>query len=216
VLEFNGAGASPDRFLFPPHSILEFLSPLTMLASFLVFRKGDLAEERTGIDPGVEYYEPVTIRLDVHERNRDVLDYMRRSVKSADDVRKWMEERMRACKRAPFRFLALRLPHESQIEEGSPVEEVVEVAPKKAKPGPKKKDEKEKEREKEQEKEREKEIEKKRELEAEADLKKATEAGKDGVKPNAPEKAVEATEGVQTRRSGRKKSVRILDGEVIG
>lgn len=84
-------------------------------------------------DPETTYYEPVTVKIDVEDRGRDVLEHMRRSVHPPDEVRNWMEDKMRTCKRAEKRFLALRLPWKSQMTEEEMVEEV-SVVPEVKKP----------------------------------------------------------------------------------
>ena len=61
------------------------------------------------------YYEPITVKIDVEPKYKDILEFMKRSVKPAEDVRAWMEEKIRTHSRAPMRFLPLRLPHKSQI-----------------------------------------------------------------------------------------------------
>ncbi|KAK8195911.1 hypothetical protein M8818_007062 [Zalaria obscura] len=131
VFEFHGPGASPDRFRFPPYSILEQLAPHTLLASFLIIRKGKEAANSTGLDPETEYYQPITLRLDVTDRYPNLLEFVKRSVKPPDEVRKWMEEKMKSCTRAEQRYLPLRLPHKSQIEETEEVgpEPVTETKP---------------------------------------------------------------------------------------
>ena len=117
MLEFHGPHATTDRYLFPPHTIVESLGTKSILASFLVFRKGSEAEDKSLFDPDIMYFEPVTVKIDVQEKHREILQYMQRSVKPAEEVREWMEEKMRTCKRADMRFLAMRLPHKSQIPE---------------------------------------------------------------------------------------------------
>ncbi|KAI4721839.1 hypothetical protein E4T48_01848 [Aureobasidium sp. EXF-10727] len=142
VLEFQGPGASPDRFRFPEYTILEFLNSYKMLASFLVIRKGrDLSPQ---LDPDTEYYEPVTMTISVSEARsaaRDVLQFITRCVKPADQVRNYMTDKIEKCTRAPTRYLAFRLPHKSgitEIEEDVPL--VLELKPK-PKPAPRKKKE---------------------------------------------------------------------------
>ncbi|THV83227.1 hypothetical protein D6D29_04055 [Aureobasidium pullulans] len=142
VLEFQGQGASPDRFRFPDNTILEFLNSYKMLASFLVIRKGrDISPQ---LDRETEYYEPVTMTISVPEGRsaaRDVLQFITRCVKPADQVRTYMTDMIEKCTRAPTRHLAFRLPYKSGIvetEEEAPV--VQEVKPK-PKPAPRKKKE---------------------------------------------------------------------------
>lgn len=142
VLEFQGQGASPDRFRFPENAILEFLTPFKMLASFLVIRKGsDIGAQ---LEADTEYYEPVTITVNVPEGRtaaRDVLQYINRSVKPADQVRKWMIERIEKCMRTQRRYLAYRLPQKSGIVETEEVPVMQEVKPKPRPAAPRKKKE---------------------------------------------------------------------------
>lgn len=135
MIEFAGIGASQDRFLFPPYSIVEPLGSLSILASFLVFRKGSQAADPSLVDADAEYFEPVTVKIDVEPRHREILEYMKRSVRPQEEVRQYMEDKMRTCKRAPLRALPLRLPLKSQITEPEePVEEpIIEVKKKTAK-----------------------------------------------------------------------------------
>lgn len=147
VLEFQGPGASPDRFRFPEYTILEFLNSYKMLASFLVIRKGkDISPQ---LDPDTDYYEPVTMTISVSEGRsptRDVLQFITRCVKPADQVRTYMTEKIEKCTRAPMRHLAFRLPHKSGITEVEDEIPVVQEVKPKPKPAPrKKKEDKEKE-----------------------------------------------------------------------
>jgi len=139
VIEFQGAGASQDRFLFPPYSIVEPLGSFSILASFLIFRKGGEAADPTLFEADTEYFEPITVKIDVTPKHTEVLEYMKRSVKPQEEVRKWMEEKLQTCKRAPIRSLPLRLPHQSQIVETDETEgEPTMIETKKSKGGVKK------------------------------------------------------------------------------
>lgn len=117
ILEFHGPAVSTDRFLFPPYSILESLTPQSLLASFLVIQKGSLAQDPYHYDPGKTYYEPITIKIDVLPKDRQVLETIKRSVKPVDQVVTYMKEQIKTCHRADMRFLALRLPIKSQRTE---------------------------------------------------------------------------------------------------
>ncbi|KAL1297905.1 hypothetical protein AAFC00_006420 [Neodothiora populina] len=140
VLEFQGPGASPDRFRFPEYSILEFLSPHMLLVSFLYIRKSKPASQKPIKKPkegetpadnikeeeGVEEetkdtYEPVTLKITVDEtqKGRDLLGFIQRSVQPAAETRTWMIEQIGKCKRAERRYLALRLPHKSRVREST-------------------------------------------------------------------------------------------------
>lgn len=142
VLEFQGPGASPDRFRFPEHTILEFLNSYKMLASFLVIRKGrDVSPQ---LDADTEYYEPVTMTISVPEArspSRDVLQFITRCVKPADQVRNYMTDQIEKCTRAPTRYLAFRLPYKSGIVETEEEVPVVQEVKPKPKPAPRKKKE---------------------------------------------------------------------------
>jgi hypothetical protein len=142
VLEFQGPGASPDRFRFPEYTILEFLNSYKMLASFLVIRKGrDVSPQ---LDPDTEYYEPVTMTISVPEARsptRDVLQFITRCVKPADQVRNYMTDKIEKCTRAPTRYLAFRLPYKSGIVETEEEVPVVQEVKPKPKPAPRKKKE---------------------------------------------------------------------------
>ena len=111
VLTFTTPGATEDRFLFPQHSILEALSQQHLLASFIVTRKGREAADPTGLDPNTEYWQPVTLMVEVAYSREAILDNVRRWVKPAEEVRKHMEGVMRRCMKAPDAYLALRLPY---------------------------------------------------------------------------------------------------------
>ncbi|GIZ40336.1 hypothetical protein CKM354_000368000 [Cercospora kikuchii] len=113
ILAFKDAGATEDRFLFPEHSILEALSPQHLLVSFIVTRKGHQAVDTTYVDLNTEYWQPVTIMIEVAYGREELLNCIRRWVKPADEVRKHMESVMRSCERVPECHLALRLPFKS-------------------------------------------------------------------------------------------------------
>lgn len=175
VLEFQGPNASPDRFRFPEYTILEFLTPHMLLASFLVIRKGDgttvetpkpsaeagaaeAVKEETDQSKSKDIYEPITLKITVEEgqKGRDLLGFIQRSVKPAADTRAWMTEQIFKCTRAEIRYLALRLPHKSQIRESTEdaSKEATPVVMEKKKAAPRKSmDKRPKEEGKEKEKE---------------------------------------------------------------
>jgi hypothetical protein len=123
IIQFKDAGATEDRFLFPQHSILESLSPQHLLASFIITRRGRDAVDSTGLDPDKEYWQPVTVMIEVAYGREELLKCIRRWVKSPEDVRKQMEDIMKRCQRAPDAFIALRLPFKAsssiEVEETS-------------------------------------------------------------------------------------------------
>ncbi|KAF2224565.1 hypothetical protein BDZ85DRAFT_261189 [Elsinoe ampelina] len=126
----NVSGATGDRFRFPQHSIIESLGQHSMLASFLVFGKGKEAADPSLYDPNTEYFEPITVKIDFPMGSK-LQDDIKKSVLPAAEVRTWMEDQIRAKKRAPIRYLPLRLPHKSQLteseEESEPLPLPVEV-----------------------------------------------------------------------------------------
>lgn len=117
AIEFTGADSTTDRFLFPRQSILESLGPNSLLVSFLVLRKGVDArgDDRHVLSPEREYYEPVTIKVDVLDKHRSVLEYIRRFVEPPEKVAAYMREQILKCDRAAMRFLALNLPVTTQM-----------------------------------------------------------------------------------------------------
>ncbi|KAF4549705.1 Hypothetical protein D9617_20g027610 [Elsinoe fawcettii] len=127
VFEFvNGPGATGDRFRFPQHSIIESLGAYSILASFLVFRKGKDAADPSLYEADTEYFEPVTVKIDFPAPNARTMEDIKKNVLPPAEVRTWMEDQMRSKKRAPIRFLPLRLPHKSQLTES---EEEPELLP---------------------------------------------------------------------------------------
>jgi hypothetical protein len=102
---------SGDRYLFPKYSILEFLptqSGQQVVASFLIVRKGSTSEY--GGDPTVDYYQPVTIRLQTSSGRH--LENLARVVAPQDEVRRYMDDVMDNMTRAEYVLLAMRLPRE--------------------------------------------------------------------------------------------------------
>ncbi|KAK4951702.1 hypothetical protein LTR28_006763, partial [Elasticomyces elasticus] len=91
--------------------ILESIDANTLLASFIVTRKGSAAADSGAFDPQKEFYEPITVQISVDKPNPTLLDAFQRSVKAVDEVRTHMVETMRRCSRAPEVYLPLRLPY---------------------------------------------------------------------------------------------------------
>lgn len=109
-----------------------------LLVSFLVIRKAKpdtaaspvegaipedadrIKEENAQVKSG-DIYEPITLKITVDEsqKGRDILGFIQRSVKPPVETRAWMTEQIARCMRAQRRYLALRLPHKSQIKESS-------------------------------------------------------------------------------------------------
>lgn len=115
IIAFKDVGATEDRFLFPQHSILETLSPQHLLVSFIVIRKGHQAADSDGLEPNAEYWQPITIMIEVAYGREELLNCVRRWVKPAEEVRSYMEGVMQRCERAPDSHLALRLPFKSTV-----------------------------------------------------------------------------------------------------
>ncbi|KAF2486746.1 hypothetical protein BDY17DRAFT_292031 [Neohortaea acidophila] len=110
VLAFTNPGATEDRFLFPQNSIIEALSPQHLLASFITTRKGRESPEASNLEPDTEYWQPVTLMVEVAYNREHILDCVRKWVKPAEEVRKHMEEVMARCTKAEESYLAMRLP----------------------------------------------------------------------------------------------------------
>lgn len=130
ILSFSVPGATEDRFLFPRHSILESLSPNHLLASFILTRKGsEVADSSLGLDRDKTYWQPMTIMLEVKLGLEELVSYVRRWVRPADEVRRQMIEVMGKCERMPERFLALRLPVKGSVDEAKSGEVTKEGTP---------------------------------------------------------------------------------------
>jgi len=104
---FEFAGGSGDRFLFPKYSILEYLPGGQVIASFLIVRKGSSSDSPT-YDPGLDYYQPITIRLYTHQGKQ--LDSLAKVVAPPEEVRRYMDDIMDNMTRAEYVLLAMRLP----------------------------------------------------------------------------------------------------------
>lgn len=113
LLQFTTQGACEDRFLFPQYSILESLSPQHLLVSFMLLREGREAVDTTGLELDKEYWTPITMMIEVAYGREEIMNCIRRWCKPAEEVRKWMEDSMKRCQRAPESYLALRLPFKS-------------------------------------------------------------------------------------------------------
>lgn len=82
---------------------------------------GGAAKAEEKMSDGAHIYEPITLKITVDEtqKGKDLLGFIQRSVKPVVETRAWMTEQIARCTRAQRRYLALRLPHKSQIREGS-------------------------------------------------------------------------------------------------
>ena len=104
---------SGDRYLFPKFSVLEFLpsaSGQQVVASFLIVRKGSTSEY--GGDPTLDYYQPVTIRLQTTAGRH--LENLAKVVAPQEEVRRYMDDVMDNMTRAEYVLLAMRLPRAEQ------------------------------------------------------------------------------------------------------
>ncbi|KAH7018380.1 uncharacterized protein B0I36DRAFT_253922 [Microdochium trichocladiopsis] len=132
VLEF--AGGTSDRYLFPKFSILEQTSPHEVVASFLIVRKGSKSEY--GGDPALDYYQPVTIRLNSPTARH--LDHFFRVVAPVDEVQRYMDDVMDNMTRAEYVLLAMRLPRtekDTSIPEAEADSPIADALPKAQAPG---------------------------------------------------------------------------------
>ena len=127
ILAFSTPGATDDRFLFPCLSILEMLSPQHLLASFIVSRKGSAAVDPTDLDPETEYWQPVTLMIEVAYGREEIIRHVVNWVKPAEEVRAAMREIMERCTRAPQHFLALQLPVQGSKRPGTASEAALDA-----------------------------------------------------------------------------------------
>ena len=115
VFEFSAG--SGDRFRFPKFSILEYLSGGTqVIASFLVVRKGS-SSQSGAYDADLDYYQPVTMRLNAHDRA--FLEPLSRIVASPSEARRYMDDIMDHMTRAEYVHLAMRLPRDAADAEAN-------------------------------------------------------------------------------------------------
>ncbi|KAL1907268.1 hypothetical protein Sste5344_006900 [Sporothrix stenoceras] len=111
---FEIAGGTGDRYSFPKFSIVEYIpmpqGPPEAVASFLIVRKGSTSEY--GGDPDLDYYQPITVRLQVSplSNSQKLLDYLAKVVAPVDEVTRYMDNIMHSMTRAEFVLLAMRLP----------------------------------------------------------------------------------------------------------
>ncbi|KIH87682.1 hypothetical protein SPBR_08915 [Sporothrix brasiliensis 5110] len=111
---FEFAGGTGDRYMFPKFSIVEYIpmpqGPAEAVASFLIVRKGSTSEY--GGDPDLDYYQPITVRLQVSplSNSQKLLDYLAKVVAPVEEVTRYMDNIMHSMTRAEFVLLAMRLP----------------------------------------------------------------------------------------------------------
>ncbi|KAK8095114.1 uncharacterized protein PG998_014338, partial [Apiospora kogelbergensis] len=111
VFEFHGG--TGDRYLFPKFSILEYQAGGSqVLATFLLVRKGSKSEY--GGDPALDYYQPITIRLQATSGTGKHLENLARVVAPQDEVKRYMDDIMSNMTRAEYILLAMRLPRHDE------------------------------------------------------------------------------------------------------
>ena len=114
ALVFEFSAGTGDRFLFPRHSILEYLPGGTqVIASFLITRKGSTSTSRS-YKPSVDYYQPVTVRLSTS--NQRILEPITRILAPLSEAREHMEHIVNKMTPAESVFLATQLPRPREIE----------------------------------------------------------------------------------------------------
>ena len=112
VFDLNGGNG--DRYLIPKNSIIEYLPGNTQAVfSFLITRDGSQAEAGK-YKTGVEYYQPVTIRLSSHQAK--ILEPLSRVLNRPEDVRAHMIEIMTKMTLAEDVHLIIRLPRATEEE----------------------------------------------------------------------------------------------------
>ncbi|KAI9708812.1 MAG: hypothetical protein M1820_003767 [Bogoriella megaspora] len=134
VIEFDKGG---DRFLFPYHSILEFLPEGDIvIASFIIVRRGsDIVKEAKPrdseaskkfpvYDPALDYWEGVTVRFS-SGGDRRMLEVLKSCVAPLEESQKYMEDVMDKTTRAQYVHLAMRLPVGDEGNDQTGVEEDV-------------------------------------------------------------------------------------------
>lgn len=127
ILQFTTPGATEDRFLFPRNSIIEPLSPQHLLCSTFITRPGSAAVDLSAAsNPEKTYFQPVTFMVEVAYGRENLIELVKKYVRSAEEVSAWMEETMQKCQRAGDGFLALRLPVKGSEEAETEEERVVE------------------------------------------------------------------------------------------
>lgn len=107
---FEFAGGNGDRYLFPKFSILEFIPGNQVVASFLIVRKGS-SSDSPSYDPDLDYYQPITIRLQAQERQLQALSKV---VAPQEEVQRYMNDIMDKATRAEYVLLAMRLPKDTE------------------------------------------------------------------------------------------------------
>ena len=125
AIAFDLHGGNGDRYLIPKNSIVEYLPGNTqVLLSFLITRDGSQAEGGK-YKPGVQYYQPVTIRLSSHQPK--TLEPIAKVVGPAEEARKHMLDTMSKMTLADEVHLVTRLPR--AVEEGTREQEIHSVEP---------------------------------------------------------------------------------------
>ncbi|KAK0610188.1 hypothetical protein B0T17DRAFT_128520 [Bombardia bombarda] len=116
---FEFAGGTGDRYLFPKFSMLETVlvgaGQQQVICSFLIVRKGSKSEYPV-VDPELDYYQPVTIRLFTSAGKH--LENLARVVAPPEEVKQYMDDVMDRMTRAEYILLAMRLPRREKDEAG--------------------------------------------------------------------------------------------------
>lgn len=107
---FEFVGGSGDRFLFPKHSILDYGMGHSVVCSFLIIRRGTPSDKP--YDRAIDYYQPVTIRVESKEGGPRTLENLHKVVAPQDEVRRYMNDIMDGMTRAEYVLLAMQLPQE--------------------------------------------------------------------------------------------------------
>lgn len=134
AIVFEFAGGSSDRYMFPKFSILEQIASHEVVASFLIVRKGSNSEY--GGDPALDYYQPVTIRLNSPFGKH--LDHFFRVVAPVEEVQRYMNDVMDNMTRAEYVLLAMQLPRSEKdtfVEETATDATMADVSAKAEAPG---------------------------------------------------------------------------------
>lgn len=113
-------GGTVDRFLLPRNSIYDYDNARKqVLLSFLITKKAHLGDGAR-FEANKEYYQPITIRIGAESREQArIFDSISRTLASAEDVRKHMNETMARATRAETLPLALQLPRTSELVDDS-------------------------------------------------------------------------------------------------
>lgn len=97
-----------DRYTIPKNSIVEFVPGTgSVLCSFIIVKNGADAVDKQGVNPKLEYWQPVTMKISAESH---ILDMIGRVVSTAEEAKTYMTGVMERCTRAEEKSLAFRLP----------------------------------------------------------------------------------------------------------